>query len=193
MDFTRYSPGAVAGSRADVAVRSAVAADVPRWAAMLAAHDGRAEREHRERLRRRLHERRGCMLVAEVPGPVLAGAGRVVWLEPGGGGDGPAGAAPAGWYLVGLVVDPAHRRAGIGEALTRARLAWVLERAGEAWYFANAANRASLDLHARLGFVEVTRDFTIPGVEFEGGVGVLGRHRATRAPPVGGSTTSSRS
>lgn len=32
-----------------------------------------------------------------------------------------------------------------------------------------------LGLHASLGFVKVTRDFTFPGVEFRGGVGVLCR------------------
>jgi hypothetical protein len=41
-------------------------------------------------------------------------------------------------------------------------MAWVFERAEEVWFFANARNRASLELHARLGFVEVTRDFAFP-------------------------------
>jgi hypothetical protein len=60
-------------------------------------------------------------------------------------------------------------------------MAWAFERAGEVWFFANACNRASLDLHARLGFVEVTRDFVFPGVCFDGGVGVL--CRAARQQP----------
>ncbi len=41
--------------------------------------------------------------------------------------------------------------------------------------FANARNRASIALHAAFGFEEVTRDFEVPGVTFEGGVGVLFR------------------
>ena len=109
---------------------------------------------------------------AEVEG-AFAGAGRVAWLEP--EGDRPP---PPGYYLVGLIVDPAHRRAGVGEALTRARVAWTLERADAVWYFANAGNRASLDLHARLGFEEVTRDFEVAGVTFDGGEGVLARATA---------------
>jgi hypothetical protein len=36
-------------------------------------------------------------------------------------------------------------------------------------------------LHARLGFVEVSRDFAFPGVRFDGGVGVL--CRAARQQP----------
>ncbi len=40
-------------------------------------------------------------------------------------------------------------------------------------FFANTRNRASLALHARIGFREITRDFTIPTVSFAGGEGVL--------------------
>jgi hypothetical protein len=52
---------------------------------------------------------------------------------------------------------------------------WIFEHVPEAWYFTNARNHASLALHAKLGFVEVTRDFSYPNVSFDGGVGVLGR------------------
>ena len=75
----------------------------------------------------------------------------------------------------GVVVEDRWRRHGIGRALTLARLDWIRERATDAWYFTNAQNQVSLDLHADLGFEEVTRAFTIPGTTFEGGVGVLCR------------------
>jgi len=115
----------------------------------------------------------------------LVGVGRVAWLEPEG-----ERAAPAAYYLVGLVIDRAARRTGIGEALTRARTAWTLERSAEAWYFANAGNRASLDLHARGGFVEITRDFAVPGVSFEGGAGVLCRATAESVRTAHGASPS---
>jgi ribosomal protein S18 acetylase RimI-like enzyme len=172
MDFADHSPRPPGRPRADVRVRPAVAGDVPAYAALLAAYDGRPDDEHRERLRRRLRAGTGAVLVAEVEG-AFAGAGRVVWLEP--EGDRPP---PPGYYLVGLIVDPGQRRAGVGEALTRARVDWTLARADAVWYFANAANRASLDLHARMGFEEVTRDFEVPGVTFDGGAGVLARATA---------------
>lgn len=38
---------------------------------------------------------------------------------------------------------------------------------------ANAQNLVTIDLHARLGFKEITREFTFPGVEFQGGREVL--------------------
>ena len=60
--------------------------------------------------------------------------------------------------------------------LTRRRLGWIAGRgATEAYYFANAQNLASIDLHAKLGFVELTRDFHVPGATFAGGVGILFR------------------
>lgn len=104
-------------------------------------------------------------------GGLLAGYSRIeYWTVP---PDAAATTAPEGWYLMGLLVDPAHRRTGLGRALTEVRLDWLRARATRAWYFTNARNAASLALHASLGFREVTREFEFPGVRFEGGVGVL--------------------
>ena len=112
------------------------------------------------------------VLVAASP-TELVGYGRIAWFEP--ATDAPADTAPAGWYLIGLSVAPSRRRRGFARALTEQRLDWVAARADEAWYFANEENRISLALHASLGFVEVTRDFSFPGVTFAGGTGVLAR------------------
>jgi RimJ/RimL family protein N-acetyltransferase len=89
--------------------------------------------------------------------------------------DAPPEVAPGGYYMGGLLVASRLRRRGIAAALTRARMDWAFERAPEVWYFANARNLASIALHAKLGFVEVTRSFSYPNVSFDGGVGVLGR------------------
>jgi len=115
------------------------------------------ECEHPERL----------LLVAEVEGE-LVGYGRARLLDAIGG-------APTGYYLTGLFVRAGSRRAGVGAALTEARLRWIAERADEAWFFANARNDASIALHRRFGFEEVTRDFDVPGVTFDGGQGILFR------------------
>jgi len=114
------------------------------------------------------------LVVAGVEGS-LAGYGRVRWFSP--SPRSPAGTAPVGWYLGGLVVAPEWRGCGAGAALTRMRVEWVSERADEVWYYANARNVVSLALHAAVGFEEVTRDFSVPGVSFEGGSGVLCRLR----------------
>jgi hypothetical protein len=47
--------------------------------------------------------------------------------------------------------------------------------ADEVWYFTSAINSASIAMHARLGFTEVTRDFEFPGVTFTSGQGILFR------------------
>ena len=112
------------------------------------------------------------LLVALVSGEVV-GFARAGRLRP--PNDAPADTLPDGWYLLGVIVVDAWRRHGIGRDLTKARLAWIAERADAAYYFVNARNRASFDLHHDLGFVEISRDFSAPEVSFEGGQGVLCR------------------
>lgn len=164
-------------------VRPAEAGDVAGCAALACLHSGGEPPEVARRLGRELGRAERELLVAcaggDGAGPVV-GYGRITWFTSGGAG----GEAPSGAYLGGLVVFPAHRGRGIGTALTVARMRTVFEDHGEdcVWYFTNARNRASIALHERLGFREVTRDFWYPGVTFEGGTGVL-----FRAPtPTGG-------
>ncbi|MGH9844945.1 MAG: GNAT family N-acetyltransferase [Blastocatellia bacterium] len=157
-------------------VRPARMEDVNGLAALHWEREGGDLNQLQERYRSELSEdpdwQRRLLLVAE-DGDALAGFGRVVYFQP--PLDSPTNIAPAGWYLMGLVVTPAFRRRGIGVELTRRRLDWIAERAGEAFYFVNAQNRASIALHEAFQFEEVARDFTYPGVTFTGGVGILYR------------------
>ncbi|MEV0285232.1 hypothetical protein AB0H36_14070 [Kribbella sp. NPDC050820] len=50
---------------------------------------------------------------------------------------------------------------------------WTSGRADCVYYFANLANGATLDLHHRLGFTELTRAFSFPGDPLRPGTGVL--------------------
>lgn len=111
-------------------------------------------------------------LTAEAQGRIVAYA-KVSFFEP--PVPGPVNVAPGGYYFGGVTVRPEFRRRGIGHELTRQRLEWIARRAREAYYFVNAQNRASIDLHAAFGFVELTRDFFIPGASFVGGEGILFR------------------
>jgi ribosomal protein S18 acetylase RimI-like enzyme len=120
---------------------------------------------------------RSLLLVAELEGAVV-GFGKCRHFEP--PADAPPDTGPEGWYLAGLIVDERCRRRGIGRRLTEARLAWIAARAGEAYYFANAQNAASIALHRTFGFREIARHFTLPGATFEGGEGILFRARLTR-------------
>lgn len=153
---------------AEVAVRRAGPEDDPALAALARGHYGGDLRTWRERMRRTPSRPDGCTFLAEHDGEIV-GYGRAAWCRPRSDQD----AAPAGLYLTGVVVAPAWRRRGIGEALTRARLAWARQRTDEVWMFTNARNGASLALHGCLGFVEVGRASSYLGEPFDGGVGVL--------------------
>lgn len=83
------------------------------------------------------------MFVAKASGQVVA-YGRVIELAT----DEAAAGTPAGYYLSGVLVDPAWRGRGIAIALTRARLRWAFARTGTVFYVTGADNAASLHLHA---------------------------------------------
>jgi hypothetical protein len=58
------------------------------------------------------------------------------------------------------------------------RLEWIRTRAAhEAWFFADAANAASIALHRAFGFREATRRFWFPGATFPSGEAILFRAR----------------
>jgi ribosomal protein S18 acetylase RimI-like enzyme len=177
----RQRPAALDG----VLVRAATREDAQPIALLLAEREGGNVETHREKIaselgRSDVGEKR-LLLVGEVDGRVVS-FGRVVYLVP--APDAPANAAPEGWYLGGVVVAAAYRRRGLGRELTRRRLDWLRERGVDAaWYFVNADNRASIDLHAAFGFREMTRDFVRPGVTFSGrGVGILYRAELDAVP-----------
>ena len=113
------------------------------------------------------------MLVVAESGGAIVGYGRARAFEP--GRDAPADSIPSGYYLTGVFVRPEQRARGIATALTQPRLDWIRERAAEAWYFANARNTASIALHRRFGFEEVSREFSFPRLTFDGGEGILFR------------------
>jgi ribosomal protein S18 acetylase RimI-like enzyme len=115
------------------------------------------------------------MFVAKANGRVVA-YGRVIELA----ADEAGPEAPAGYYLSGVLVEPAWRRRGIALALTRARLRWVFVRADEVFYVTGADNFASLHLHAALGFREIKR---FGSERSAAGVDVLSRLAKTTAYP----------
>lgn len=156
-----------------VSIREATAGD----AAVLGPiaqerHGGELEphvRTFERQIKRAVHDNDLLILVAEADGEIIAfgRAGFHHWRTPEDKG------VPEGWYLLGVVVRPAYRRRGVARELTRRRLEWLDAKCNSVYYFANAQNRASIELHEAFGFREVTRDFSYPGVEFTGGEGIL--------------------
>lgn len=167
-----------AAAPAGLVIRTAEPADVDRVAALVAERDGGDVPTHFAGLTRELARIRDgadvAVWVAVLDAAIVGYARALRFVRP---SEAPPDTAPDGWYLTGVIVDPAHRRRGIGEAATRARLAWLATRTDVVRYFANERNGATIDLHARLGFREVTRRFTYPGVTFAGGTGILFERR----------------
>ncbi|MEG3615883.1 GNAT family N-acetyltransferase [Isoptericola haloaureus] len=117
-------------------------------------------------VRAALHDPQRLVVVAEAAGAVVGWAKTHVHATS-------DGVAPAGHYLGGVTVAPAWRRRGVGTALTATRMDWLARRTGRVHYVVNAANTASIALHAPWGFREVVRSSALHGVRFAGGVGVL--------------------
>jgi ribosomal protein S18 acetylase RimI-like enzyme len=181
--FAEYD--AAAGRRelpAPVEVRPARPGDVAACARLAVARNGGDVTAWEARLAADLDLGTVLVTVAVVGEAVGMGrAGCISWSDPA-----PAYGVPDGYYLTDLLVDPAWRRYGLAEQITRSRLAWVWERDTTAWYLVNAHNRVSLELHQKLGFREIIDDVQVPGVDFVGGRGVL--CRADRPSSQGGPT-----
>ncbi|GLZ81690.1 hypothetical protein Afil01_64970 [Actinorhabdospora filicis] len=162
--------------RRHVALREATTeADYFACAKLISGHEDGDVRQWLDRTRRHAHGPRNALLVAESATDGIVAYGRVTWFPqpryPG------LDAAPEGYYLGGLIVADDHRRMGIGQRLTLARMRFIQRRSGDAWYLVNQTNAASILLHERLGFHEATRKFTFPGVSFEAPGGLVGHRR----------------
>ncbi len=118
---------------AGLTLRPAQAQDADGLAKLVAQREGTPRAEVRERYLHELHapaaENR-LLLIAAQDAEVIA-FGRAKYVKSARfAPEEPAGPVPDGWYLSGMIVDPAWRRRGIGAELTRRRLAWVAERDG---------------------------------------------------------------
>jgi len=172
--YARYEPSgkAIAERPADLTVREAAQDDVESLATLTFERSGGDLCRIRENLAREISEGggRNLLLVAVTAGAVV-GFGRVRFFSSQMLTEGRN--APEGWYLMGVIVSREFRRLGVASELTERRLQWIAERADEAYYFANAMNQPTIDLHEKMGFRELTRDFSFPGVQFTGGAGIL--------------------
>jgi ribosomal protein S18 acetylase RimI-like enzyme len=143
-------------------IRPATLGDADGVAELFVQCVGGSHEEHRQGFLRELAHVRldNLVLLAESAGQII-GFARARHFKP----SAPLSetAAPGGWYLLGVEVLPTHRRQGLGAELTRERVRWIAERAGEAFYFTQEENHASIALHACFGFQEVSRAVEYPG------------------------------
>jgi ribosomal protein S18 acetylase RimI-like enzyme len=154
-------------------IRGAESSDLAALAQIAAEREGTTQTAQLKLFEKHLlHQETGqsMILVADGSGEVV-GFGKCAYSKP--PEDAPPNAAPEGWYLTGVIVAPKLRRRRIGNELTQARLQWLARRTSKVHYFASALNRVTVGLHRKLGFGEVTRDFSFPNVTVTGGVGIL--------------------
>ncbi|MEP7020860.1 MAG: GNAT family N-acetyltransferase [Pseudonocardiales bacterium] len=170
--FAEYEPAARPAQRPTppVQVRALAATDVTDCATLIASRGGGDPGLSADKLRRDLAHPDRHLFVA-VSGDDVVGYGAVIRHEPTPAD--PPDTAPAGYYLVGLMIASHWRRRGIGALLTTTRMTFVRRHADEVWCFANIANTAVLDLQRHLGFAEVTRQFSFPGAPLTPGTTVL--------------------
>ncbi len=167
--FAAYDPAAH-GVRAEVAVEPLAARHLDACVALAVQREGGDPAAWRTALESGMNASDRATFVGLVDGQ-LVGYSTVAWLAPAIGH--PTSAAPDGWYLLGLVVDPRFRRRGVGRRLTAERLRWLKGRTDRVWYFVNATNRASIDLHTGFGFGLRAENLEFPGVSFTDGAGLL--------------------
>ncbi|HEY2006782.1 MAG TPA: N-acetyltransferase [Solirubrobacteraceae bacterium] len=161
----------IATSAPEFQIRRAQAQDAPACARLQVTDPDAPPLDDRAGAMVRSLQRADRWLWVASRGSEIVGFGRLAGLAPADPGSGP----PAGLYLSGVSVSPAHRRRGIGRALTETRLGYAFgeQHADRVWYFTNANNAASIALHREFGFVEVQRPMRSAPVSFAGGVGVL--------------------
>jgi ribosomal protein S18 acetylase RimI-like enzyme len=193
--FEDYHPDHHGARAANIVVRSATRADIVTIAPISAQREGLQLADcvaafEREFDAIELGKVQRLLYVAEIGGAIV-GFSRSSYL-PTHEIDG-ARAMPQGWYLNGVTVDPVWRRCGVGHAITVHRITRVAERDDCIYYFVNTRNLASIDLHTKLGFQELTRDFALPGLSFVGGEGILFalRIRSRAAAPTEGTSPAS--
>lgn len=155
----------------DANVRVGVRSDLEQTGSLAAHREGGQVSAWVARHERQFDADGNVLFVVEYAGRIV-GYGWVAWLTPVAHG---GRNAPDGWYLNGMVIDPALRRRGLGRQLTCERVDWVLGRDDVIHYVVAASNHASRDLHASLGFEEVSGDFRLPGVVFTHDDGLLCR------------------
>lgn len=148
-------------------VAEATVDDVPMLALLQARARGGSADEWADRIHRALRSERSLVIAAKVSGETVGYANAAFLPEHAEDG------APAGYYLTGVTVDPDWRRRGIARLLTRRRMDWIWERDSAVWCFISAKNRASLDLHRELGFVQMMVGASFQGIEFDGREGWL--------------------
>ena len=145
----------------EIVIRGAELSDLTASALLISNHESGALEDWQSRFERDLADPKRLFLVATVDDSVM-GYGHTTLhsrtLDE-------EATYPSGYFLSGLMVSPDHRRKGIGKLLTIARIDRLRQVTDIIYYRAESDNKATIDLHSRLGFERVGTVFR-DGKEF---------------------------
>lgn len=136
----------------DLLIRNAVNEDVRSCAQLIADEELDDAEKWQNRFETDLNDANRRFFVALVDQKIVGYGHSVLHLRP---DDVDPDASPSGYFLAGLLVAPDHRGSRIGTLLTIARLEALRELTTVVFYLAKPGNIATINLHMRLGFVEV--------------------------------------
>ena len=136
----------------DILIRNAVIEDMRSCAQLIADEELDDAESWQKRFETDLNDANRRFFVALVGQKIVGYGHSVLHLRP---EDADPDASPSGYFLAGLLVAPDHRRSRIGTQLTIARLEALRELTTVVFYLAIPENIATINLHMRLGFVEV--------------------------------------
>jgi ribosomal protein S18 acetylase RimI-like enzyme len=148
----------------EILIRRATTSDLTECALLISNHESGVFEDWRSRFEQDLANPLRLFLVATIDDSV-AGYGHTTFYTRTSEGD--VDTSPTGYFLSGLLISPGHRRQGLGTLLTSARIDELRQVTKTIYYRAEPDNRATIDLHARLGFTKVGtmqsdgRDFTL--------------------------------
>lgn len=144
-------------------VRNAGEQDIRASVELISAHRGGDLDEWRTLFADALHDPQRHFIVAVSAQRVVGfGLSKLIDAVP---DDADPLAAPVGWHLSGVTVDPGHRHRGIGAALTQARLDRLRAVTDIVYYAAESSNAATVELHRPFGFRQVGWAVKVPGAD----------------------------
>jgi ribosomal protein S18 acetylase RimI-like enzyme len=136
----------------EIVIRNAEPFDLTACALLISNHESGDLEDWQSRFEKDLANPQRLFLVASVNDSIL-GYGHTAFHS--GTSEEGAAANPSGYFLSGLMVSPAYRRGGIGRLLTIARVDKLRQQTDIIYFRAEPDNKATIDLHARLGFERV--------------------------------------
>jgi ribosomal protein S18 acetylase RimI-like enzyme len=171
----------------EIVIRKATLTDITACALLISNHVSGNLEDWQSRFEQDLANPRRHFLVATVDDSV-EGYGHTTFHT--GLSEDETKLSPTGYFLSGLMVSPAHRRKGLGQLLTIARIDELRQVTDLIYYRAEHDNQATIELHSRLGFKSIGsvqsdgREFALFSLELHPSTLSEGLRSCCVGPPI---------